>query len=80
MIGSLMNSKKSLKYTQEESGRAIIFGVPIQLSGAGTIKINENIYELTPETYKALSSKTYTGKTKKNENDILLMYNIIGDL
>ena len=80
MLGSLMNSKNSLKITQDESGRANILGVPIQISGADTIKINEKIYELTSEIYNALSDTGYTGKTMKNESDILMMYNIIRDL
>ena len=80
MIGSLMNSRNSLKSTQDESGRANILGVTIQISEGDTIKINENVYELTPEIYKALTYTTYTGNTMKDENDILLMYNIIRDL
>ena len=80
MLGSLMNSKNSLKITQDESGRANILGVPIQISGADTIKINENIYELTSEIYNALSDTGYTGKTMKNKSDILMMDNIIRDL
>ena len=80
MIGSLMRSKNSLRIIQDESGRANILGVPIQISGADTIKINENIYELTPEIYKALSDTGYTGKDMKNESDILMMNNIIRDL
>ena len=79
MIGSLMNSRNSLKITQDESGRANILGVPIQISG-DIIKINENVYELTPEIYKALTYTTYTGNTKKDENDTLMMYNIIRNL
>ena len=51
MIGSLMRSEKSLKITQDEVPRANILGVPIQISGADTMKIIENIYELTPEIY-----------------------------
>ena len=43
MIGSLLNSWNSLKITQDESGRAIILGVPIQISGGDTIKKNEHI-------------------------------------
>ena len=78
MLGSLMYSRKSLQMTQDKSNRAIILGVPIQISG-DTMKINENIYELTPEIYKALTYPTYDGKTMKNENDILLMYNLIRD-
>ena len=80
MIGSLMNSRNSLKISQDESGRANILGVPIQISEGDTIKINENVYELTPEIYKALTYTTYTGNTMKDENDILMMYNIIRDL
>ena len=80
MNGSLMRSKNSLRITQDESHRANILGVPIQISGADTIKINENIYELTPEKYKALSDTGYTGKDMKNESDILMMDNIIRDL
>ena len=79
MIGSLMNSRNSLKITQDESGRANILGVPIQISEGDTIKINENVYELSPEIYKALTYTTYSGNTMKDENGILMMYNIIRD-
>ena len=44
------------------------------------VQINENIYDLTPEIYKALSDTGYTGKNMKSENDILMMYNIMRDL
>ena len=47
MIGSLIRSKSSLKITQDESRRANFLGVPIQMSGADTIKINEDIYDIT---------------------------------
>ena len=80
MIGSLMNSRNSLKITEDELGIANILGIPIQISEGDTIKINENVYELTPEIYKALTYPTYTGNTMKDENDILMMYNIIRDL
>ena len=80
MLGSLMNSRNSLKITQDESGRANILGVPIQISEGDTMKINETVYELTPEIYKALTYTTYTGNTMKDENEILMMYNIIRDL
>ena len=80
MLGSLMNSRNSLKINQDESGRANILGIPIQISEGDTIKINENVYELTPEIYKALTYTTYSGNNMKDENDILMMYNIIRDL
>ena len=79
MIGSLMNSRNSLKITEDGSGRANILGVPIQISEGDTIKINENVYELSPEIYKVLTYTTYTGNTMKDENDNLMMYNIIRD-
>ena len=78
MIGSLMKSRNSLRITREESGRANF--VPIQISEADTIKVDENIYELTPENYKASSFTSYTGKTMKNEDDILMIFNFIRDL
>ena len=80
IIGSLINSRNSLKITQDELGRANILGVPIQVSEGDTIEINDIIYELTQEMYNVLSSTNYTGRTMKNEDDILMMYNIINDL
>ena len=79
MLGSLMNSRNSLKITRDESSRATILGIPNQIS-ADTIKINENIQELTPEIYKALTYPTYDGRTMKNENDIFLTNNNIRDV
>ena len=35
---------------------------------------------MTPEIYKALSYTGYDGKFLKNENDILMLYNIINNL
>ena len=80
MLGSLMTSRSSLTFTQDEFGPAKILGLSIQMSGRDTIKINDNFYDLTPEIYKALSSTSYTGKTMKNENDKLMMGYIINDL
>ena len=37
-------------------------------------------YDITPEKYKGLSFTGYTGKTKKNENEILMMNYILHDL
>ena len=79
MIGSLMRSHNSLKLIQDESGRGTILGVPIQIS-SNSIKINEKIYKLTPEVYKALSNPLYTGNTMKNDDDFLMLYNILKDV
>ena len=78
-LGRLMSSSNSLKITPSPSG-ATIFGVPINTLGGDRIQIEDNIYDLTPEIYKALSDTGYTGKTMKNESDILMMNNIINDL
>ena len=42
--------------------------------------MNENVYDLNREIHKALSSTSYTGKTMKDNSDILMMNNSIGDL
>ena len=80
MLGVLMNSANSLKITQDEFGRANILSAPIQISKGDTIKINENIYELTPEVYKALSNPLYTGNTLNNDDNFLLLYKILKDV
>ena len=74
-----MSSSNSLKKKSFPSG-ATILGVPIYTLGGDKLRIRDNDYELTPETYKSLSDTGYTGKTMKNENDILMMNNIINDL
>ena len=78
-LGRLMSSLNSLKITASPSGPTIL-GVPINTLGGDRIQIKDNIYNLTPEIYKALSDIGYTGKTMKNESDILMMNNIINDL
>ena len=77
-LGRLMSSLNSLKIKASSSGPKIL-GVPIYTLG-DRIQIKDNIYDLTPEIYKAPSDTGYTGKNMKNENDILMMNNIINDL
>ena len=78
-LGRLMSSANSLKITSSPSG-AKILGVPIYTLGGDRIQIKDNVYDLSPEKYKALSYTGYDGKTMKNENDILKLNNIIRDL
>ena len=78
-LGRLMSSLNSLKIIASPSGPTIL-GVPIYTLGGDRIQIKDNIYDLTPEIYKALSDTGYTGTTMKNESDILMMNNIINDL
>ena len=78
-LGRLMSSANSLKIKSTPSG-ATILGVPINTLGGDRIQIKDNIYDLTPEIYKALSYTGYDGKAMKKENDILMLNNIINDL
>ena len=78
-LSRLMSSANSLKINSTPSG-ATILGVPIITLGGDRIQIKDNIYDLTPEIYKALSFTGYEGKNMKNDNDILMLYNIINDL
>ena len=76
MLGALKNSANSLKITQDELGRVNILGTPIQVSEGDLLKINENIYKLTPQVFKALTDPLYTGNTMNNDDDFLMLYNI----
>ena len=60
-LGRLMSSSNSLKLKPCPSG-ATILGVPINTLAGDRIQIKDNIYDLTPQIYKALS---YTGYTEK---------------
>ena len=74
-LRALINSESSSKLTQDEFGRASILGVSFITLGGDRVRMND-IYDLTPKIYKALSSTAYSGKTMKEGNDIL-MKNII---
>ena len=80
-IGELMSSKNSSKTNQDErTGGASINGTPVLIIGGDSMKIKDNVYEMTPEIHKALSPTGYTGETMKSENDISMMNNILGDV
>ena len=61
-LGTLMSSSNSLRKNASPSC-ATFLGVPICTLGGDRIQINNNVYDLTPENYKGLSSTGYTGKT-----------------
>ena len=79
VLGSIRTSHNSVKFTQDKFGQGNILGIPFKISGGERIKAKDNIYDLTPEIYKILSSTSYKLKTMKNENDILLVNNIMRD-
>ena len=78
-LGRLMSSSNSLRIKPSPYG-ATNLGVPIITLGGDRIQIKDNIYDLTPEIYKALSYTGYTGNTMKDDADILMMKNIKNDL
>ena len=80
-IGKLMSSRPSPKIDQDErTGGASINNTPLPILGGDSWKIGDNVYEITPEILKALSSTGYSGETIKKESDILMMKNKIDDL
>ena len=78
-ISSLMSSSNSLRINSFPCGSTVL-GVPIYTLGGGKLRTRDNVYDLTPEIYKALSYTGYIDKTMKNENDFFLINNIINDL
>ena len=80
-IGKLMSSKNSFKIDQDErTGGASINKIPIVVLGGDSWKIKDNVYEITPEIHKTLSSTGYTGETMKSECEILMMNNFLRDV
>ena len=76
-----MSSKNSLKIDQDEkTGGASINGVPVLILGGDSWKNGDNVYEITPENHKALSSTGYTREKMKNESDILMLSNFLRDV
>ena len=60
-LGSVMTSSISVRLKPTATG-ASINGVPIYTMGGDTIRIKNNVYDLTPEIHKALYSTSYNGK------------------
>ena len=75
-----MKGKNSLEVEQIDSTDEKILGVPLYTLDGNKLRILDNVYELTPELHKTLSSRAYTGKTTKKHSDTLLMNIIKNDL
>ena len=56
LLGALMEIKNSLKLVQDDSGKASILRTSINTLGGDTIHMKDNIYTLTPEINRTLSS------------------------
>ena len=68
ILGALMQSKISLKLRQDALSRASITGTPIFTFGGNRIIRNENIYDITPERHKALSSTGYSSSRRMSRS------------
>ena len=74
-----MSSSNSLKTKPSPSGPTVL-GVPLYTLGGDKMKIRDYDYELTRKIYEALSFTGYTGKTRENEDDNLMINKIVDDL
>ena len=75
----LMSSSISLKIKSTPYGASNL-RVLLYTLGGDRIRMNDNVYDKTPEIHKALSSTSSMGRTMKNKNDVLTMNNIIRHL
>ena len=76
-----MSSKKFLRIDQNKrTDGASINGIPVLILGGDSVKTKDDVYEISPEIFRALSSTGYTGETMKSEKDILMMIKILGDV
>ena len=64
-LGSLKRSRKTLRTEQNISRQATFLGVLFYLVGGNSMKRRDNIYELTDQLHKNLSSTGLTGDGMK---------------
>ena len=79
-LSSLTRASTSLRLKQDDLANLSILGTPLQILGGKKIKINDDVYDLSPETHKALSSTSYTGKFMRDEENLRTLYNILKDV
>ena len=76
-FNSLSNDESNtLKLVRDEDDNLTIRGIPIKSLGDNKVLLNNNkVYDLSTEMHKALSNSTYTGKSMKDKEDQLKLYN-----
>ena len=81
-LKSLENrSDNALKIVKDEADNLTILNTPLRSLGGDKILIdNNNVYDLSTEMHKALSNSSYTGKSMKDDNDQLNLYNFLTDI
>ena len=80
-FNSLSKESNALKLIKDENDKLSINGIPIKSLGGDQVLVNDNkVYDLSTEIHKALSNSTYTGKSMKNREDELKLYNFLRDI
>ena len=78
---SLREESNALKLVEDEDNNLTIRGIPIKSHGGNKVLINNNrVHDLSTEMHKALSNSSYTGKSMKNKEDQLKLYNFLTDI
>ena len=71
----------ALKLVKDEAGNMSVFGIDIKSLGGNKILVGDNkVYDISTEMHKALSNSTYTGKSMRNKEDELKLYNFLTDI
>ena len=75
------NDSNALKMIKDEHGNLSILNTPVKSLGGDKILIDNNKeYDLSTEMHKALSNSTYTGKSMRDKNEQLKLYNFLTDI
>ena len=75
-LGALKESSNSISKKLTPTGKTIN-GVPVYTIGSNTMEINDNVYELTDEKHKALSSTGYSGEWWDHEENFCFLLFIV---
>ena len=78
-LGEIIKRCISLSKEPGPTGETIFLDAN-QIVGGDILKIIENVFELTPEIQKVLSSSACAGKSIKNDSDFLIFDTNIKDL
>ena len=81
-LKSLENkSDNALKLVKDEANNMSILNKPIKSLGDNKILLDNNkVYDLSTEMHKALSNSSYTGKSMRDNDDQLKLYNFLTDV
>ena len=75
------DESNALKIVKDEGDNMTILSKPIKSLGGDKILLDNNkVYDLSTEMHKALSNSSYTGKSMRDNNDQLKLYNFLTDL